>query len=230
MPILKARLSRTEEAEDQRCLREMYHEGVDISDDSLDRAPALDISVIGGLETLIFNLPSGLAGYAITVRLVAGKSGLILMEPEITTRHDHQIVLESFDLGGPVCTLGQCKYLAAEVLNDRFPLKFHRRGHLIEGVILATGLEPIPKEYVQGMTVPLKVTFWDQFGSEINVEPKLSVDRSTTPRPRLVRSQSGLRDSGKVPETREPLGTGDAGVPAGPHATPIVITRGQGGN
>ena len=230
MPIQKARLSRSEEAEDRQCLREMYHEGVDISDDSLDCAPALDISVIGGLETLVFNLPSGLAGYAITVRLVAGKSGLILMEPEITTRHDQQIVLECFGLGGPVCTLGQCKYLAAEVLNDRFPLKFHRRGHLIEGVILATGLEPIPKEYVQGMTMPLKLTFWDQFVSESKVESKLSVDRSTTPRPRLGRSQSRLRDSGKVPESREPLDTGDAGVPAGPGATPIVITRGEGGN
>ena len=52
----------------------------------------------------------------------------------------------------------------SEVLNDRFPLKFHRRGHLIEGVILATGLKPIPKEYVHGMTVPFKLTFWDQFG------------------------------------------------------------------
>jgi hypothetical protein len=230
MPILKARLNRSEEAEDRQCLREMYHEGVDISDDSLYCAPALDISVIGGLETLIFNLPSGLAGYAIAVRLVAGTSGLILMEPEITTRHDQQIVLESFDLGDSVCELGQCWYRKSEVLNDRFPLTFHRRGHLIEGVILATGLEPIPKEYVHGMTVPFKLTVWDQFVSEINVESKLSVDRSTTPRPRLVRSQSSLRDSGKVPETREPLGRGDAGVPAGPGATPIVITRGQGGN
>ena len=70
MPILKARLTRSEEAEHRRCLREMYDEGVDISEDSLDCAPALDISVIGGLETLIFNLPWGLAGYAIMVRLV----------------------------------------------------------------------------------------------------------------------------------------------------------------
>jgi hypothetical protein len=123
MPILKGRLNRSEEAEDQRCLREMYHEGVvDISDDSLDCAPALDISVIGGPETLIFNLPSGLAGYAITVRLVAGKSGLILVEPEIATGHDHQIVLESFDLGGPVCELGQCWYRKSESLTTDSPL------------------------------------------------------------------------------------------------------------
>src|ERR1700687_4974405 len=229
MPIQKARLSRSEEAEDRRCLREMYHEGVDISEDSLDCAPALDISVIGGLETLIFNLPSGLAGYAITVRFVARTSGLILMEPEITTQHDRQIVLECFSLGGPVCTLGQCKYLAAEVLNDRFPLKFHRRGHLIEGVILATGLEPIPKEYVQGMTVPFTLNFWDQFGNEIGVESKLSVDRSTTPRPRLGRSQSSLYDSGEIPEMREPFCGEDPGVADGP-ARLADSETGQGGN
>src|SRR6266481_5751772 len=65
--------------------------------------------------------------------------------------------------------------------NDRFPLKFHRCGHMIEGVILATGLEPIPKEYVQAMTVPVKLTFEDQFGNEISAEKELSVDRSTKP-------------------------------------------------
>ncbi len=31
---------------------------------------------------------------------------------------------------------------------------------MIEGVILATGLAPIPREFLQGMTVPLKLTFW----------------------------------------------------------------------
>ena len=43
MPILKTRLSRSEEAEDRRCLREMHHEGVDVEipDDSSEHAPAL---------------------------------------------------------------------------------------------------------------------------------------------------------------------------------------------
>ena len=110
----------------------------------------------------------------------------------------------------------------SEVLNDRFPLKFHRRGHLIEGVILATGLKPIPKEYVQGMTVPFQLTVCDQFRNEISVESKLSVDRSTTPRPKLARSQSTLRESDKIPETREPLGREDPVVPAALRATPIA--------
>ena len=148
MPILRTRLSRREEAEDHRYLREMHHEGIDVEipDDSPECAPALEISVIGGTEVADFQLASGLAGYVIALRLVAGKSGLTLHECEITTNVDDQIVLECFDLGGPVCRLGQCQYPKSEVLNDRFPLKFHR-GRMIECVILATGLKPIPEEY-----------------------------------------------------------------------------------
>jgi hypothetical protein len=190
--------------------------GIDVnsSDDSLECAPAFDITVVGGLASLIFNLPSGLAGYAIWLRLVARGSGLILLEQcEMATEFDDQIELECFDVGGPICQLGQCSHPEGEVLNDRFPLRFHR-GDLIEGVILATGLKPIPQEYVHGMMVPFKLTFWDQFRNEISVESKLSVERSTTPRPKLVRTQSTLRESGKIPETREPFRRGDPGVPA----------------
>ena len=184
----------------------MYHEGVEIVGDSLDDAPALDISVIGGPETLIFNLPWGLAGYAIAVRLVAEKSGLILMEPEITTRYDHQIVLESFDLAGPVCKLGQCWYSKSEVLNDRFPLRFKQRGSMVEAVILATGLKPIPAQYLQGMIMPFTLTFWDQFAVPIGVEDGLSVDRSTTPRQRRVRPEHSVLDQGEIPKSRDPFG------------------------
>ena len=126
----------------------MRAEGIDFNspDDSPEYVPALDITVVGGLVSLIFNLPSGLAGYAIWLRVVARRSGLILLEQcEVTTEFDDQIELECFDLGGPICQLGQCKHPKSEVLNDRFPLKFHRRGHRTEGVILATGLKPIPK-------------------------------------------------------------------------------------
>ena len=224
MLISGGRLSRSEEAEYRRCLREMRAEGIDVNspDDSPEHVPALDITVVGGLVSLIFNLPSGLAGYAIWLRLVARRSGLILSDCEITTKSDDQIVLECFDLGGPDCRFGQCWYHKSEVLNDRFPLIFHRRGQMVEGVILATGLKPIPKEYVQGMTVPFQLTVWDQFRNEINVESKLSVDRSTTPRPKLVRSQISLRDSVSIPETREPLGREDPVVPAALRATPIA--------
>jgi len=74
---------------------------------------------------------------------------------------------------------------------------------MIEGVILATGLEPIPEEYVQGMTLPCKLAFEDQFGNEIGAEAELSVDRSTRPRPRLVRPTS-IYDLDGVGATSEP--------------------------
>lgn len=215
MPILRPRPSRTEEREYSRCLREMRAEGIDVTspDDSPEHVPALDITVVGGLASLIFNLPSGLAGYVISLRLVARKSGLILPEQcEITTQFDDQIVLECFDLGGPDCLLGQCWHQKSEVLNDRFPLIFHRRGHMVEGVILATGLKPIPKEYLQGTMVPLHVTVWDQFGNEISVESKLSADRSTTPRPRLARLMSSLFDPEGIPEKRDPFVGEDPGA------------------
>ena len=218
MPIRRHRLSRREEAEYRMCLQEMQAEGidVDIPDQAREHVPALDIFVIGGLASLIFNLPGGLAGYAICLRLVANKSGLILPdECRITTKFNDQIELETIDHRFMFCELGQCKYPTAEVLNDRFPLKFHHRGRMIEGVILATGLEPIPKEYVQGMTAPFKLAFEDQFGNEISAEAKLSVDRSTKPRPRLVRPKSSLHDPIEIPGTRDTVSQ-DSSVPAAP--------------
>jgi hypothetical protein len=79
---LGLKVSRSEEAEYRRCLRKMRAEGIDVNtpDDSPQYFPALDITVVGGLVSLIFNLPSGLAGYAIWLRLVARRSGLILSE------------------------------------------------------------------------------------------------------------------------------------------------------
>jgi hypothetical protein len=209
MPVRMHRLSRREEAEDRMRLHEMRREGIEVGNagQSPQHVSALDILVVGGGATLIFNLPGGLAGYAIWLRLVARKSGLILYEYEITTKFDDQIVPESFPGRFPLCTLGQCQYSIAEVLNDRFPLKFHRRGHMIEGVILATGLAPIPKQYLQGMIVPFTLTFQDQCGNEISVEAELSVDRSTKPRPKLPGPISSFYDPEEVPAASEPGGS-----------------------
>jgi hypothetical protein len=208
MPNRQRRLNQGEEAEYRRCLQEMQAEGIDVGE--LDPAPehpsALDIIAVGGLASFIFNLPSGLAGYAIYVRLVPKKSGLILPEQcEITTKFDDQIVLECFDPGGPDCRLGQCRHQKSEVLNDRFPLIFHRRGQMVEGVILATGLKPIPNNYLQGMTVPSRLTFWDQFGNESGMEAELYVDRSTKPRPKWVRSKNSLRGPAGISEMNKPV-------------------------
>jgi len=180
----------------------------------------LRVSVIGGMETLIFNLAWGLAGYAIALRLVALRSGLIVTEPQITTKTDDQIELEFVDLAGQLCRLGQCQYYKPEVLNHRFPLKL-ASGSVVEGVILATGLKPIPRQYRQGMIMPFTLTFWDQLGNPISVvEAAGSVDRSTTPRQRLVRRKSSLRDPEEILKSRSPSGSENPGVSTVLRATP----------
>jgi len=69
------------------------------------------------------------------------------------------------------------------------------------GRILASGLQPIPKGYVHRMSVPLTLAFWDQYGDEIRVEPKLLVDRSPTPRPKSMHRRASRFDSGEIVET-----------------------------
>lgn len=185
------KLSPTETMQYRKCLREMKAEGVDVGAPEPENGSLLDVTVIGGLESLIFNLPNSLAGYAVRVRFLAVQSGLIMLEDfEITTKFDSQVVEEHFE-GLPFCRVGQCVYPASEVLNDRFPLKLSHRDR-VEGVLLATGLEPIPKEFLQGMHVPFNLAFWDQFGNEIRTVSQLSVDRSTRPRPRIQRPYPSL--------------------------------------
>lgn len=100
MPILRPRLSRTEAREYGRCLREMRAEGIDVNSPRVDRTCSCrGHHRCGGLASLIFNLRSGLAGYAIQRRLVASRSGLILPEPcEVTTEFDRQIELYSWSV------------------------------------------------------------------------------------------------------------------------------------
>jgi len=97
---------------------------------------------------------------------------------------------------------------------------------MIEGVILATGLEPIPKEYVQGMTLPFKLAFEDQFRNEISAEAELSVDRSTKPRPRLVRPTS-IYDSDGVGATSEPGVSPNLNVGRVPDPDPELLKKAQ---
>ncbi len=185
------KLNPTETIQYRKCLRELKIEGVDVGATEPENGSLLDVTLIGGLESVVFNLPSGLAGYAVRVRLVAVQSGLIVLEDfEITTKFDSQVVAECFE-GLPLCRVGQCVYPASEVLNDRFPLKLRHRDR-VEGVLLATGLAPIPKEFLQGMNVSFELALWEQFGNEIRAVSQLSVDRSTRPRPRWERPTPSL--------------------------------------
>ena len=126
------------------------------------RAPdkTLDIAVGGGLATFVFDLTAGRAGYVISVRLVGRALGTLL-DCRLTTSWDDDIVLASFDdEGDPMCRLGLLEYPRSQVLNLRIQNSLRlQRGQMIEGVILATGVNPIPKAYRHGQIVPITLAF-----------------------------------------------------------------------
>ena len=93
-----------------------------------------------------------------------------------------------------LCKLGHLDYTQAEVLNEQIEesLVFSHPGDVVEGMILATGIRPIPQVFGRGMRVPFKLTFEDQFENEINVEAELCVEREAKPKRVDVRRGTGL--------------------------------------
>jgi hypothetical protein len=102
-------------------------------------------------------------------------------------------VAESFDGGGPTCTLGQQEYRRCEVLNQKIERNLIlRRGQIVEGWILAGGVRPIPQQYLDGFTAPFQVRFFDQFGCEHRADGTLSVLRRSQRDRSNVRPGTGL--------------------------------------
>jgi len=68
------------------------------------------------------------------------------------------------------------------------------RGQMIEGVILATGANPIPEKCHHGLIVPIALTFLDQNQNEIRENAELFVDRLYKPKRKSMPRRSGLYD------------------------------------
>jgi hypothetical protein len=210
MPVRTRQLSRREEAEQLICLQQMQAEGiaVEIPEPWLEQARSLDIFIAGRPATVIFDLPGGGAAFAIWVRLVARRRVTIL-DCAMTTAWDDQIVLEGFfDERTSHCWLGRRDYPRSQVLNPRImnSLKFHGHDDMVEGVILFTGLKPMPVELCHGMVVPFTLILLDQNENEIRQESVLFVDRT------WQREQKVARQNSSLYERAEGSATGDPGL------------------
>jgi hypothetical protein len=141
---------------------------------------------------------------AILVRLLALRSGLTLMDWDIATKWDDQIVAESFDSRSPIYKLGPQEYRQCEVLNQKIEGNLRlRRGQIVEGWILANGLRPIPAEYHDCSTAPFEVRFLDQFRCQHRAQGTFSVLRKAQRDKSTKRKGSGLYGldaTGKPPE------------------------------
>jgi hypothetical protein len=204
MPVRKSRLTRAQEAEHAYYVRQMQSEDIDVEipEEWEENSRALDIELAPSPESIVFETSTGGIFYAIWMRLLALRSALTLIDWDMTTGWDDQIVAESFDGGSPICRLGPQDYRQCEVLNQRIErnLSF-RRGQIVEGWILANGLRPIPPEYHDCSTAPFEVAFLDQFRREYSAQGTVSVLRKSQPNRTNLRSGTGL------------YGLGDTGLP-----------------
>jgi hypothetical protein len=176
--------------------------GVDlqIREDWLESARSLDIVVGGGFAAMVFDLPGGGAGYAIWVRLVARRR-VTLTDCRATTDWDDVIGLVGFfDDREPLWRLGRLAFPRRQVLNMRImnTLKFHGSDYMVEGVILFTGLKPMPEALHHGMTVPFTLAFLDQNENEIPKDGELFVHRTWKRKSKFVGRGSGLYDQMKL--------------------------------
>lgn len=208
MPLRKYRLSRTEQGTYLAAAQELVAFGLDveISQKWLEASRTLDIAVADGLPSLACESPSGVLAYAVCVRLVA-RSRVTLVDCQIATKWDDQILLESFDARTLVCRSGSLEYPRSEILNERIEksLRFHYRGQMVEGMILASGLKPVPNMYPPGTAVPYQLTFTDSLGNEMGVEAKIFVERTAKRKNAAVRTKNGtgLHGPQKTPESSD---------------------------
>ena len=197
MPIRKPRLSRQEEAEYLLCLQQLQGEGhdVEIPDKWRENAAAVDIEVGAPWENMVFDLTNGGVGYyAVRLRLIARRPGVILLEYAITSDFDDQILLLNIDERNPFCKLGRFEFERREILNSRVDneLRLQRRGQMVQGWLLASGLSRIPPQDRDGAKVPFQLTFRDQFQQETGVHGTLSVFRAPNQKNPVVRPWTGL--------------------------------------
>src|SRR5204863_1242236 len=103
-----------------------------------------------------------------------------ILDIDLETDFDADIVLENRDLGGEYWHLGGRIYPESTLLNPRFDptLQFRHTGKRVEGILLATGLAPIPPEFRQGQSVPASLKFCDANCHTFKVQTTLYVDRT----------------------------------------------------
>ena len=168
MPYLKRQLTRSEMQSDLAQAQRMRARGVEIEipPEWLDCEPLI-IRTGDDHTTLAFDNRDGSAAYAIWVQLVA-RTPITLLDCEITSPLDDQIVLASFFENGQFCKFGWMEFPQRQVLNSRLENGLSlRRDQMVEGTILASGLRPIPAAYPHGAHLPCTLSFFDQYGNEI---------------------------------------------------------------
>jgi hypothetical protein len=176
MTFTRRRLNQAERAEHRRRAEQLRSSGVEIeiSEELRENSRALEIVLGGPAESTVYEPRTGGVLYAPRVRLLAWQA-VTVMDCGMLTGYDDQFVL---DERKSMYRVGEQEDWPCEVLNQRIENNLHlSHGQMVEGLILMTGLRPVPPKYGP-LPVPICLIFWDQFGNEYRADGKLSVLRS----------------------------------------------------
>ena len=192
MPRIRRSLSQSEQTEHLARAEKLRASGVpiEIPEAWRQQGRLLDV-LVSPRDGTVFQSPCGGIKYAIFVRLLA-RTGLTVVDCLINAIWDDQIVPESYADQDSVCRLGGTEYLRREVLNPRIERGLRlSRGEIVEGWLLASGVWPVPIEYVD-FAAPCEVVFQDYLGQDYAASGKLSVLRRARRSETFVRRGTGL--------------------------------------
>ncbi len=172
---------------------------IEIPEEWLDHQ-ALIIRASDTQTNLVFDSPAGCAAYAMWVQLVARES-TTLLDCQITSQLDNEIVLASFPGQDQFCKLGPMEFPKRQLLNSRLENGLSiRRGQVIEGTILGWGRQPIPAACWDGIQVPCTLAFRDQYGEEISHQTAVCCDRTWKTKKVVRPSDGGLYGGSPQPQ------------------------------
>jgi len=182
MPIRRPHLSRAELPRYLSAAQQLCAAGCDIEIPAewREHSNAFDIHIGPPEENIIRQLPNGGVGCAVWARLIARRTGVILEDFGLAAAWDPDLIPLSLGKKDLYSFARGFDFRREEVLNHRIEklLRFHHRGYLAEGWLVATGLKPIPDTYRNNMSVPVEVRFTDQFGSDHFGKADAFVERS----------------------------------------------------
>ena len=230
MPMRRLSLSREQLGRHLSAAQRLRASGLDVEipEELQEDSRALDIHIAPPHENIIRQLPNGPVAYAIRVRLVALRANVVLEYSQLASGWDQDLFQISANEKGLYYLRRGFEFTRAEVLNHFIEERhcFHHRGDSVEGWLLATGLEPIPDAYRNNTSVPVDVSFTDQFGVDYVSQGYALMERSAHYKAPILRKENSaglyapnLRSasigenkvSSPAPRTGD---TGPAGAPA----------------
>ena len=156
MPTRRHRLSQADRDRYLSDATQLRRAGVELKmpEDLSVSGRVIDIMVGRDLGSLV-SQSYGRVHYAVWVRMVALRA-CMLVRWRITTKWDNEIEPNSYGGRSPLCKLGRLDYTETEVLNSRIEesLRFSHPGDMIEGFLLATGINRFPRHIVKGCSCP----------------------------------------------------------------------------